>query len=268
MATRNKPNYQHETGAYSTIPRVQAVEDGFSASGSIECWRGSREDLERVVTLAADALARDDLIPSIRMIATDWTGVSQEYGSVEDWSANACDALEELGTLRIEMRAESLTAAVVVRRKIPGITVTVHGPSTLRVDSLARLLHGALMRGYVDRYAGWWRPAAAMVLTLVPAGLFFGGISATAGEIPAGVTALASVAALVVCFFIMINSWQWTLIRTPIEFVHDEAPTETPLPARVSAWRRHPRVLQVLTLAGVVLVSIVANKLSDLIPWP
>jgi hypothetical protein len=268
MAARNKPNYQRETGAYSTVPRVQACNDGFSATGSIECWRGSREDLQRVVQLAADALARDDLEPNIRVIATDWSGVSQNYDSVADWSLNTGDALEQLGTLRIEIHTEGLTAAVVVRRKIPGVTVAVKGLSTLRVDSFARLLHRTLMRGYVDRYGGWWRPAAAIALTLVPAGLFFSGISATAGEVPAGVTALASVAALVACFFIMVNSWQWTLVRKPIEFVRDEAVIETPITARVRAWRRHPRVLQILALAGVVLISIVANKLSDLIPWP
>jgi hypothetical protein len=265
---KTKPNYQYDFGAYSTPPRVQPDKGEFSANGSIECWRGSPQDLQRVVSLAADVLACDDLAPTVRLITTDWSGVSKEYGSVEDWVSSEGDAFEELGTLRIEISAEGLTTAVVVRQKIPGITTTVQGASQLRVDGFARALHKALMGGYVDRYGGWWRPTAALAVTLIPAGLFYGGILATAGEVPAGVTALASVAALVACFFILINSWQWTLVRTPVEFVPDDADAKKSVAARFKDWRRHPRIASVLALAGVVLISILANKLSDLIPWP
>ena len=149
---KTKPNYKYDTGAYSTSPRVQPSTDGFSAEGSIQCWRGSPQDLQRSLSVALEALARDHLTPAIRVIATNWVGVNHEYGSVEDWISSEGDALVELGTLRIELSAEGLTAAIVVRRKIPGITTTVRGGSQLRVDGFARVLHGALMRGYVDRY--------------------------------------------------------------------------------------------------------------------
>ena len=109
---------------------------------------------------------------------------------------------------------------------------------------------------------------AAMAVTLIPAGLLYGGIVATADKVSAVVTALASVVAVVVGFLIMVNSWQWTLIRTPIEFVPDDAGAKPSVFARVKDWRRHPRIAKVLALAGVVLISILANKLSDLIPWP
>ena len=109
---------------------------------------------------------------------------------------------------------------------------------------------------------------AAMAVTLVPAGLLYGGIVATADEVSTVITALASVVALVACFFIMVNSWQWTLVRTPIDFVSDDAGAKQSIFARVKDWRGHPRIAKVLALAGVVLISILANKLSDLIPWP
>lgn len=265
---KTKPNYQSASGAYSTSPHVQADGGVFSAKGSIDCWRGSPQDLQRAVSQAVDALARDGLRPVARLVATDWAGVNEEYGSVDDWISSEGDSLDDLGTLRIEIIAEDLTAAIVIRRKLPGITTEVRGGSQLRVDGFARVLHGALMRGYVDRYGGWWRPMAAMAVTLIPAGLLYGGIVATADKVSAVVTALASVVAVVVGFLIMVNSWQWTLIRTPIEFVPDDAGAKPSVFARVKDWRRHPRIAKVLALAGVVLISILANKLSDLIPWP
>ena len=109
---------------------------------------------------------------------------------------------------------------------------------------------------------------AAFAVTLIPAGLLYGGISETADSVSAPVTALASVAALVVSFLIMVNSWQWTLVRTPIEFIPDEADGKRPMSDRLRDWRNHPRIAPALALAGVVLISIVGNKLSDLIPWP
>jgi hypothetical protein len=265
---KNKPNYQSASGAYSASPQVQPDGGGFAAAGSIDCWRGSPQDLQRAVSQAIEALARENLTPTVRLIATDWAGVNEEYSSVDDWISGQGDSLEDFGTLRIEITAEDLTAAIAVRRKLPGITTEVRGGSQLRVDGFARVLHGALMRGYVDRYGGWWRPMAAMAVTLIPAGLLYGGIVATADEVSAVITALASVAALVACFFIMVNSWQWTLVRTPIDFVSDDAGAKQSIFGRAKDWRGHPRIAKVLALAGVVLISILANKLSDLIPWP
>jgi hypothetical protein len=74
---KTKPNYQSDSGAYSTSPQVRPDKDGFSATGSIQSWRGSVQDIQRVVSLATDALARDHLAPTTRLIATDWAGVSQ-----------------------------------------------------------------------------------------------------------------------------------------------------------------------------------------------
>ena len=124
------------------------------------------------------------------------------------------------------------------------------------------------MRGYVDRYGGVWRPAAAIAVTLIPVALAVGLVPRIADEWPAWATAVFVVAALAVSFVVMVNSRQWTLVRTPLDLVPDDAPERTDMRARAGAFLRRPRVAAIVAVAGVVVVGIVTNKLSDLIPWP
>jgi hypothetical protein len=63
---------------------------------------------------------------------------------------------------------------------------------------------------------------------------------------------------------------QWTLVRTPLELIPDDAaqPERAELRARVTAVLRRRRVSRVVALIGVIALGVATNKLSDLLPWP
>ncbi len=270
--SRKKPDYPFDVGAYSTPPRTERQEDGtYVAQGSIQSWRGSLEDLARAADDATTALSEEaEGTATLRISITDWQGRQHEYDSSQSLVTAAPETnAEQLTTARVELSGAGGThGTVVARRTMPGVVISVVGRSRIQVDGLARLLFRGLMRGYVDRYGGIWRPTAAFATTLVPAALTFGVFTERDGHWPDWARGVLLLAGLTLTFAVMVNSWQWTLVRTPLEFVPDDAQSEEDLRRRITAVLRRPRVAKAVALVGVIAVGILSNKLSDVIPWP
>jgi hypothetical protein len=268
---RTKPNYQAALGAYASTPRLAKTDGAYRARGSIQAWRGSIEDLGRVGEEAHEALAEQGEQPTITGIVTLWSGKQRQLSSVDEFCAEATAVSEEqISSLRIGLAQGPMLGTIVARRTMPGVVVDVRGPNRIAVDGLARLMFTSAMGGYVDRYNGIWRPTGALATTLVPVGLFVGVGTRISDKWPAWAVVLYGVAALVATFTIMVNSWQWTLVRTPLELVPDDAaqPERAELRARVTAVLRRRRVSRVVALIGVIALGVATNKLSDLLPWP
>lgn len=269
---KRKPHYRSTAGAYSTSPRLLREADGaFTSAGSIEAWRGSVEDLLRVAEAGRTALAeRTSDRVTVTTVVTLWSGRTLHASSLDAFLAAAKTVDEaDISALRIEARTAMTTAVVVARRTIPGVVVSVSGPDRFEVDGLVRLMFAEAMRGYVDRYGGIWRPTASFATAAVPGAFMFALVVRLAEVWPDWATVLVALAALAVGFLILINSWQWTLLRTPLVLVADlDARPGTEVRMRFRAFFERRLVARICALAGVVLLSIVANKLSDLIPWP
>lgn len=269
--SKPKPNYPYALGAYSTSPQIRKVADGvYSADGSVQAWRGSTEDLCRVTDDAVAALAeRAAGEPSITATISLWLGQSRTFATLAEFRAAAAELDDDqISAIRIDVAEGPLSGTLVARRRMPGVLVSAQGPDRIEVDGLARLMFAQAMQGYVDRYGGVWRPFAAIAVTLVPVALALRIGTSLAEEWPAWATALFAAAALAVCFVVMVNSWQWTLVRTPLDLIPNDAPERRDIRARVGAFLGHPRVARVLALAGVIVIGIVTNKISDVIHWP
>jgi hypothetical protein len=270
VATRRKPNYPYEAGAYSSTPGVQRDASGkYTAEGTIESWRGSAEDICRCARKAADALSDDHASVAVRGTVTDWAGANRTYASLAELESGfvGLDG-DEINAVRVEFLSPDLQAAIVARHRIPGIGVTVQGERELQVDASVRMLFRCLMRGYVDRWGGVWRPTAAIAMTMVLGALTVAVASDRSGAWPTWLLVVEVVVGLTLTLVVMVNSWQWTLVRTAVEFVPDGSTAEEPWTARVKRLRRERWVASLVGLAGVIAVGIFTNKLSDLIHWP
>lgn len=270
---RKKPDYPHELGAYSKTPRVREAANGeYVAEGEIDSWRGSLEDLRRAGEAGFDALSEERTDPvTVTVSCTDSRGHHRQYESLDSFVTSAEQlAHDELNSVRIEIRQEGSGASgwIVARRLVPGVLISASGRSRIEVDGLARLLFSRLMPGYIDRYAGSWRWMAAAAITMVPAALTYAIAADRWDHWPHVLVVLFAIAGTLATLWVMTHSWQWTLYRTPLEFVPDEAPLKPDRRGQVERFLRKSWATKAIALLGLLLVGIVTNKLSDLIPWP
>jgi hypothetical protein len=270
---RTKPNYEHELGAYSTAPNTEETSDGrYEAKGDIECWRGSVGDLSRAAQEVVESLAENTTDPAtVSVSCTDSTGRHRRYDSLEEFGASASQVPDDdLSTLRIEIRkdATDTAGAIVARRVMPGVLIHASGRNRIEVDGFARLLFRRLMPGYIDRYGGMWRWLTAVAITLVPAALFYGIAADRWDNWPHALSILVGIIGVPVTFWVMVHSWQWTLYRTPVEFVPDEAPPGADWRGSIENFFRRSWVAKALALVGILALGVITNKISELIPWP
>lgn len=208
---RPKPAYPYAVGAYSTSPRMRRADNGTHvAEGSIQSWRGSLQDLGRVARDAKLAIAEaDGADPVVRVSLTDWQGGHRDFDSLDDFeTATPQTPTDELNVVRIDLTSGAANATIVARRTMPGAVVSVRGPRKIEVDGLARLLFAGLMRGYVDRYPGVWRPVAGFAITMIPIGLTFGIASERDSHWSDWIQVPFVIAGIAITFLVMVNSWR------------------------------------------------------------
>jgi hypothetical protein len=268
---RKKPDYQYDRGAYSTTPTTQEGPDGtYVAEGSIQSWRGSVQDLVRAAEDGVDALREDsEERPSVRASLTDWHGEHRPYETLEAFERDAAQMPDDqINVMRIDIGdQDGTTVAIVARRTIPGIKVSARGTRRVRVDGVVRLVFSQLMRGYIDR-GGGIRPILWLAVATVPMALTFGIASERDDNWSDWVQVPFVIVGIAITFAGLAWAIGWIAVKTPLEFVPDDAPSREDVHVRVLGLFRFPWVTRILALLGVVAIGVITNKISDVIPWP
>ena len=151
---------------------------------------------------------------------------------------------------------------------MPGILVTAQGPSRIEVSGLATLLYRSVLPGYIDRYGNPLRWLAAVAITALPGIATYALVVSRWEAWPNALVLLIAAAGLAITVWTLGKGWEWTLYRTPLEFVPDEVPPPANRVGQAKAVLARPWVARIVGVTGVLILGIVANKLSDLIHWP
>jgi hypothetical protein len=247
---------------------------GYEAIGEVESWRGSIEDLHRVVGAAVEALA--EILPgkplTLKLLCTKTDGTQVSYASLSDFLSHAGGPpFESVSAVRMELDfpQNDLEASVVARRTIPGVVVSVTGANRIEVDGLAQLLFEEAMHGYVDRYpvARW---LMALVLSASPVLIAIAIVNSTKDALPLIAEILITATGVAGTLASLVPGYRLSLTSTGVEFVPDLVITmvRRPLKERLRAFFARRRVRAVLGSVTLIALGIVTNKLSDLIPWP
>ena len=77
-----------------------------------------------------------------------------------------------------------------------------------------------------------------------------------------------ALALLVVSGVLFVKTFDWVKWKIPLEFVPDTAEARVPLIEQYQRVRGNRWVAGGLAVLGALLLAIIGNKLSDLIPWP
>lgn len=275
---RTKPNYRYGSGAYGQRRSLRkAGGGGFSTQADIRAWRGSIQDVARTAEEAAGAIEESSgTAPHQRVALTFSDGTQQHYASLSDFESAALEAPpHRLTAVRIGPADEApagdeppITATVVLRKEFPAVLMSVTGRDRIRVEGLGSLTFQSLMRGYVDDLPTFWRPIVAFSSPLVPFLL----VSQTLGDeiegLSVGLRALVLIPVGVFSIWLLVKSLGWVSWKIPLEFVPDSAISSPSLTERARDLRANRWVVRGVTLAGVVTIGVITNKLSDLVPWP
>ncbi|MEV4248744.1 hypothetical protein AB0J63_35680 [Streptosporangium canum] len=171
-------------------------------------------------------------------------------------------------SLRLEVASKgcNISGTLLARQKIDGMRVYMNGRDQAKVLGVTQLVFQKMMIGYVDRMGGWrapiWMGIAILPMLLVSTFINNNVANSLARSLLVGATALSALVIFWLSYKVLLRLEAFVLMRT--------------LPPRrgnaMIAWivtkYRIPAIKWIAGLIGIVLVSIISNKISDLIPWP
>lgn len=252
--------------AYSNPPFVRKIDEfRFVAEGSIECWRGTPHELLSV----ADILTAQRTVRTIQASITWIDGTAFRAESVEEVREKlGSQNLNRVLAIRVEAKSsdDTVNTSLVARNKIPGVIVRVESTDESQALGAAELAFRKLMLGYVDRM-GSFRAPTWMLTALTPMLVFSLLIS---GKIDNG-TIRAAAAALVAATSIatFAATYRLLIFSKGFELV-DQIPRSkmAGLLASIRNIYRSRWTKPILAGLMAIILGIIGNKLSDLIPFP
>lgn len=213
----------------------------------------------------------------------DSPGISPDgvSGSVAwtDGTSSRFGQLDELRTLLVPERfgdilavrisagmRDSIKLTLVARQKVPGLVLQVEGSEPAAVLGVGELAFQRMMVGYVDRLGGF-RGLAWMLFGLGPMIVVSWAVSRS--EISLHLRLGLLVLALLSGLSLFALSGQRFLVSRPLVFLK-EIPG-----SHVERWKiavkstyANKRVKAVLGVVGALILGVIGNKLSELIPFP
>jgi hypothetical protein len=160
----------------------------------------------------------------------------------------------------------SIVSVLIGRPSEPGFELQVMASDQVLALGLTEAIFRQMMIGYVDRMGGWrapfWMLSAIAPLIVVILATSSGDASVGGRILVASLAAMASVGSFLL-------SYPWILANAGfdlIEFVPEFNSRKHVVTVRTFLQRR--RVRAAIGLLGALILGIVGNKLSDLLPWP
>jgi hypothetical protein len=254
--------------AYASAPSLKppAWAGESRASAHIECWSGTVDELNSVIEALGPRDCADDNLEEARI---SWSDGTQTVLSDFDSIRNALPPERFADVLAIRFVAKSASgvgATMVARRKIPGLELCVEGSDAASVLGTGEILFQRMMAGYVDRMGGF-RPLVWMLLALAPMILVSWAVERNATS-ATGRLVLVAIAVLSGLSLFALSGPK-LLVDKPLALL-EFAPK-----SRFDRWKasalsayRHRYAKATLAVLGALVVGIIGNKLSELIPFP
>jgi hypothetical protein len=227
------------------------------------------EELCNAAKVLVEAVTGDGSAP-VRRASISWADgflhSAQDVDGLRD--ALAKGSLDEVLAVRLEVESADgeVSAVLMAREKLPGVTVEVAGADSSRVLGTAELVFQQIMIGYVDRMGGLRAPAW-MLLALAPLLLLGIGLAPGRANIAARlllilIAAIGSAAAFVL-------SYPRLLISQPIELL-TRLPDHRSQQVRkgVLVFFRHPYTRRGLAVLGALIIGAAGSKLAQFLPFP
>ncbi|RGC70301.1 hypothetical protein C5N14_07745 [Micromonospora sp. MW-13] len=256
-------------GAYASAPALDRVQNTgvIGASAYVECWSGTVDELCSVLEqLSRNPMGSEDEAALACVSWTDGTSsAANELDSLRELLAP--ERLAEVLAVRISVRTDSGTkATLVARQKLPGLVLRVEGNESAAVLGASELAFRRMMVGYVDRMGGL-RALFWMLSGIAPMILVSWAVQQSDASVPArlGLLTVAILSGFSLFAFsgprLQVNQALVLLVRVPDN--------------RMQQWRvlaksvyANKRTKAIAGVAGALILGVIGNKLSDLIPFP
>ncbi len=237
------------------------------ATAQVECWSGTVNELCSVVESLSDILAAIDDDGALASVS--WVdGTNSRVSQLDELRGLLTpERFGDILAVRISARTHTaVKVTLVARPKIPGLVLEIEGPDPATVLGAAEIAFQRMMVGYIDRMGGL-RGLVWMLFALAPTILVSWAVaeSSTSNIVRAGLFLVAGLSGV----SIFVLSGPRLLVSQSFALL-ESVPKN-----RVEKWRMVAKSLYArkqtkaaLGVAGALLLGVIGNKLSDLIPFP
>ena len=257
-AVHTQPPTLHTTEAGPTV-----------GSSSIECWRGTVDELCVAAIELVQAVARTG---GSQHAEITWASGSQQVKpDVESLrAALKAGQPDDVLAIRFAITAGngSIAGTLLAKAKLPGLSVEITGVDRAQVLGITELAFQQMMIGYVDRIGGWRIPTWMLVASS-PVAVVLVALNGMHVSYSLLIRLPILLLALVATIVTMALSYEALLIKRPLSIQSQPIPRRSQLTAsRIRSVYRHPVTRRVLVIIGALIIGILGNKLTSVVPWP
>ena len=253
-------------GSYAQSPALRQLDgDGpWRGSASIECWRGTADELLEPIRTLGELVGADAEHTVLSVALAN--GQTLMPSSFDDLHRVITDASDEVLAVRAEMHGDEARGVLVARQHLPGLIVQVDDPDRERGLGRTETVFRRMMIGYVDRMGGA-RGLAWMGSAIAP--LLLAGMAVAPGDAPVGARVAVIVGAAAAAAAIFVVSYDRLLVSQPLD-VRRELPLSSQqcLGEGTKRFLAHPWTSRCLRVLGALVIGAAGSKLAEILPFP